>query len=79
MQREYVKFLRSSLEFRPNIVTRTKKAFKKVAKKMGIKPKEITYVGIHNRKTDSIEFIKENFDQDPIDTEYFYDAMDYFR
>ena len=40
---------------------------------------EMTYVGIHNRRTDHLEFIKKTADMVPIEIDYFYDAMDYFR
>eukprot|EP00095_Tigriopus_kingsejongensis_P010494 maker-scaffold436_size171858-snap-gene-0.29 protein:Tk10494 transcript:maker-scaffold436_size171858-snap-gene-0.29-mRNA-1 annotation:"galactoside 2-alpha-l-fucosyltransferase 2" len=79
MQSGYLELLRKNLEFRPTIVTKLKKAMKGVAKKMGLKPREVTYVGIHNRRTDGLDFIKQNFNQDPLDQDYFYDAMDYFR
>ena len=52
---------------------------KRVAKKMGLKPKQITYVGIHNRRTDSVEFIKREWYQEPLREDYFEDAMEYFR
>ncbi len=67
------------------LISRIRKTFKQVAKKMGKKPKEvcrltsippkkifqkknvfyfqITYVGMHNRRTDSIEFIKRGWHQ----------------
>ncbi len=36
-------------------------------------------MGIHNRRTDGIEFIKRGWHQDELDEDYFYDAMEYFR
>lgn len=79
MQTEYVAFLRKTLQFKPSIMTKMKKTMKGVAKKMGLKPKEVTYVGIHNRRTDGLKFMKDNFQQDPLGPDYFHDAMDYFR
>ncbi len=52
---------------------------KQVAKKLGSKPKELTYVGIHNRRTDGIDFIKRGWFQEELGVEFFNDAMDYFR
>ena len=40
---------------------------------------EITYVGIHNRRTDHLEFIRKTADLKPLQNDYFYDAMEYFR
>ena len=52
---------------------------KKAAKALGKKPKEITYVGIHNRRTDSVEFIKRDWFKEPLREDFFEDAMEYFR
>ncbi|TRY79224.1 hypothetical protein TCAL_07359 [Tigriopus californicus] len=79
MQTKYVHFLRETLKFKPSIMTKMKKTMKGVAKKLGLKPKEVTYVGIHNRRTDGLKFMKDNFQQDPLDADYFHDAMEYFR
>ncbi len=40
---------------------------------------QMTYVGVHNRRTDSIEFIRRGWHQEELDADYFLDAMDYFR
>jgi hypothetical protein len=39
----------------------------------------VTYVGVHNRRTDHLEFIQKTSNLKPIEIDYFYDAMDYFR
>jgi len=39
----------------------------------------VTYVGIHNRRTDFLKYVKEAENADPLEKSYFYDAMDYFR
>jgi hypothetical protein len=39
----------------------------------------VTYVGIHNRRTDFLKYIKEAENVDPLEKSYFYDGMDYFR
>ena len=79
MQRSYVAYLRKTLVYKPSIMTRMKIAMKQVAKKLGKKPKEVTYVGVHNRRTDSVEFIKKDWFQEPLREDYFEDAMEYFR
>ena len=40
---------------------------------------DVTFVGIHNRRTDFLKYIKEAESVDPLEKSYFYDAMDYFR
>ncbi len=47
---------------------------------MDLNPREVTYVGIHNRRSkDYIEFARETWKQKPFKKSYFYDAMDEFR
>ncbi len=80
MNREYVAFLRKTLRYKPKIETKVLKTFKKVAKAMGKKEiKDVTFVGIHNRRTDSVEFIRRDWFQEPLRDDYFHDAMEYFR
>jgi galactoside 2-L-fucosyltransferase 1/2 len=50
-----------------------------VAKKMGKKLKEITFVGVHGRRTDSDEFVKRKWHDEQLGPEYYVDAMQYFR
>ena len=46
---------------------------------MGLKPKQVTYIGVHNRRTDHLEFDKNRSVQEPLSETYFEDAMEYFR
>ncbi|CAB4055211.1 unnamed protein product [Lepeophtheirus salmonis] len=39
----------------------------------------LEFISIHNRRTDHHEFMKVNFDIDPLPLSYFKDAMEYFR
>ena len=41
--------MREQLRFRPEIVAATRKTFKRVAKKMEVPVKKLTFVGVHNR------------------------------
>jgi hypothetical protein len=51
--------------------SRVRKALKSIAKKMGLKTKEITYVGIHNRKAEiterTLKFQFKRFYEEPIE------------
>ena len=78
-QLAYVKYIQDNLQFRPHIVAKVRKTLKRIAKKLDKKPKDVTYVGIHNRRTDHFEMMKRRYDMKPIPTSYFTDAMEYFR
>lgn len=45
---------------------------------MKTKPQKITYVGIHNRRTDYLEFRRKRLKLDNLYEDYFEDAMEYF-
>ena len=47
------------MRFRPEIVAATRKTFKRVAKKMEVPVKKLTFVGVHNR-LDLLHFLKNN-------------------
>ena len=70
----YVKHLQHDLKFYPRIQTRVDKSLKKVAKEMKKNSKDITYVGIHNRRTDQKADALEELGVD-----FFMDGMKYFR
>ena len=49
---------------------------------MKAKPKQVTYVGIHNRRTDHLKFMREKVgmtDLEELGKQYFMDGMEYFR
>ena len=78
----YVQYLRKTLKFYPRVQTRVNLALKKVAKEMNKKPKDITYIGIHNRRTDHLEFMRETMkmkDLEELGKDFFMDGMEYFR
>jgi len=41
--------------------------------------RKITYVGVHNRRTDHIRFMRERENREPLDESYFAFAFQYFR
>lgn len=78
----YVKHLQENLKFHPRIQTRVNAALKKIAKQMKKSPDEITYVGIHNRRTDHLEFMKKTMKMAKVEelgVDFFMDGMEYFR
>ena len=79
-QKRYVKHVRKNMVFRDNMLERAQRRLRNLPKKLlGLKPKDVTYIGIHIRRTDHLKFMKKNFDADPLDEEYYNDAMEYFR
>jgi len=52
---------------------------KQVAKKLGKKAREVTYVGVHVRRTDSVQFLDWAHHDEELTPEFYLDAMDYFR
>ena len=49
---------------------------------MKLKPKDVTYIGIHNRKTDFDDFMRQKMkfeDMEELGEEFFLDGMEYFR
>ena len=73
--------VRQTFKFHPHIqsaadatISDVAKRFKKTSKKS-----DVTFVGIHNRRTDHIEFVKKTARAKPITKKYFKDAMEYFR
>ena len=78
----YVRYLINTLKFYPRVQTRVNIALKKIAKQMNLKPKEVTYVGIHNRRTDHINFMKHTMkftEMEELGEDFFLDGMEYFR
>ncbi len=79
----YQTAMRRTLRFRPEISDRVRGIYEKVAKKFArrrhIKESEITFIGVHNRRTDHIEYTKQHHKQEPLEPEFFYDAMEEFR
>ena len=60
----------------PLVLHNKRQATKKPGKK--VKKKELTFVGIHCRRTDHIEFEKKH-KQIPVHLDYYFEAMDMFR
>ena len=50
-----------------------------LARKRKLKPKDVTFIGVHARKTDHEDFMKTQHDLDPIEDDYYNDAIEYYR
>jgi galactoside 2-L-fucosyltransferase 1/2 len=49
------------------------------AKKMGKKVRDVTFVGVHARRTDSVQFVQWGHHEEELTAEYYKEAMAYFR
>ena len=84
-QQGYVQNLRNTLKFHQSIQLRVNIALHEVAKKMNKKSKDITYIGIHNRRTDFHKYLldtqknEHKTDYEELGTDYLMDGMEYFR
>ena len=50
--------------------------------KMNKKPKDVTYIGIHNRRTDHLHFVQNTLkidDAEELGKDFFEDGMEYFK
>ena len=75
----YHRTVRETLKFKPDIQERVVEIYDEVARKIGKKKKDIYFVGIHNRRTDHIEYTRRKHGQKPLKPSYFQDAMEEMR
>jgi hypothetical protein len=88
MDEETTKFMakmedtvRSNFKFHPHIQAAADLTVADISRhteKSGPKH-DVTYVGIHNRRTDHLEFTMKTDRAKPIKPKYFKEAMEYFR
>jgi O-glycosyl hydrolase len=72
---------RKNFRFHPDIAATAEQTLRDVADvmKKSSRQDDVTFVGIHNRRTDHLEFVKRLAKAKPIGKKYFMEAMDYFR
>lgn len=75
----YNRNMRKTLRFKPAIVDRVNHIYDEVAKKMHLPRNKIYFVGVHNRRTDHIEWTKRKHKQNPLKADYFINGMEMFR
>ena len=79
LMQAYKRTARKTLEFKPELKESADSILKEVSARLGRRPNEVFFVGVHNRRTDHIEWTKKNHNRKPLKGEFFYDAMDEFR
>ena len=80
VQEHYSEF-RDGLRFLPEFRDYAADLKRKAAVKVGKNVADITFVGIHNRRTDYLDYMKSKFGvtKNPFKKSYFMAAMEYFR
>ena len=59
---DYVKWMKRKLKFQPKIQENVLETFETIARKMDLKTSQVTYVGIHNRRSKEFnDYIKKGF------------------
>lgn len=77
--------MRRVLQFRPEILEKVHSKMNKIDTKFREKHPTInaetplTWIGIHNRRTDLSQYAWKKHGLVPLEEEYFVEAMDYFR
>ena len=72
--------MKRKLVFQPIIEARVHETLDGIAKKLDLKTTQVTYIGIHNRRSKEFnEHYKKNHNQKPLKKSYFYDAMEEMR
>ena len=71
--------MRETLKFKPVIMKRVHKLFDEIADQMNVRKNQVTFIGVHNRRTDHLEYSEKEFKWKPLTNKYFYKAMASFR
>ncbi len=80
MSRHYLSETRENLRFLDKYSDHAQDLRRRAAAKREIPLDKINFVGIHNRRTDYIEYMESTYgERHPFGKRYFRDAMDYFR
>ena len=72
--------MKRKLEFQPRVQEKVMDTFESIARKLDFRPSQITYIGMHNRRSKEFnEYFKKQNNKKPLKKGYFYDAMDEMR
>lgn len=75
----YLDEVKASLPLHKAFLEMADKAKADIAAQIGLKIKDITFVGLHDRRTDYIKHAAKIYGLKPFKKTFFKDAMDYFR
>lgn len=71
--------VKEALVFQPKFQKHAEKIQNEVAAQLNASIDEITFVGIHHRRTDHLDYMLDKFNEKPLKKSYFKNAMEYFR
>lgn len=73
--------MRKSLRLKPEIVTESQKLLEEVKETMKkrFQVDDLVFVGLHIRRTDSIQYHKSRYNEEEIEAEFFNRAMEVYR
>ncbi len=71
--------LRRTLRFRPEVLSRARGAFDEVSRRTGLPGRKIFFVGVHNRRTDHVDYHRRKAKRGPLKADYFRDAFQAYR
>lgn len=75
-----LKWMKRQLVFQPAVQSEVQRTFETIAKKLDLKASQVTYVGIHHRRSpEHIAHFKKYHKKKPLKKAYFYDAMEEMR
>ena len=78
-QRAYVKHVKKNMKFKYGADAKAQRRLLGMARKRKINPKKVDFIGVHVRKTDHAEFMLKQHDLEPIEDEFYDDAIEYYR
>ena len=69
------------MPFRDNLQEKMNKRLQLVASKhyKDKRLKDITFVGVHVRRTDHLQYVKKKYNLKPLNADYYNNAMEYFQ
>ena len=80
IRKDYIKWMKRKLKFQPHVQEKVMDTFESIARKLDYRPSQITYIGMHNRRSKEFnEFFKKQNNKKPLKKGYFYDAMEDMR
>jgi len=77
--KKFRKESRDALQLKEPFRRHAELTLQQISKKVDIKSSELTYIGIHNRRTDYLEFRRRRLGLENLYEDYFEDAIAYFK
>lgn len=84
MQAEQIKHVRESMNLKRRFKEQADEFLLKIKAKMAKRhsmqdDEDLVFVGVHDRRTDHIAYMRTEFKEEPLEEDYFQDAMETYR